>query len=182
MREDVLTRAFATHSSHLLSVHYMNCIRTCLDVLNNEDIWWKPNARSNSVGNLLLHLAGNVRQWILHGVGGQEDTRQRSEEFIARGGANADELFTRLESTVQAAAATIRGLDAADLLQRRTIQGVDVTTMEAVYHVVEHFSTHVGQLVYITKLRTGRDLALINIRDDGTADRSWLPSEPMTVS
>ncbi len=96
---------------------------------------------------------------------------------MAQEGGGGPELLARVESTTREAATILAGLEAKDLLQRRQIQGVDVTVLEAIYHVAEHFSAHVGQVVYITKLRTGRDLALIRIYEDGTSDRSWLPPQ-----
>ncbi len=130
-------------------------IQDCLGRLSSEQIWMRNTGNENSVGNLVLHLCGNVGQWIGSGVGGKPDTRQRDSEFAARGGA---ELRNRLDTTIAEAAAIIRNLPIARLSERTTIQKYDVTIMEAIYHVVEHFSQHTGQIIFATKLLTGQDL------------------------
>jgi uncharacterized damage-inducible protein DinB len=134
-------------------------IETCVDKLTPEQIWARSSENENAVGNLILHLCGNVRQWILHGVGGASDQRKRDEEFDARGGVDSAELKRRLRSTVEEATAVIRALPVDVLCERRTIQKYDVTVIEAVLHVVEHFSGHTGQIIFVTKLITSEDLA-----------------------
>lgn len=133
-------------------------IEVCLGKLTNEQVWSRENAKTNSVGNLCLHLAGNVRQWILHGIAGQPDTRQRDAEFEATGGHSPAELGLHLKTTIDEAATVIRGLPDQRLTQRVRPQGYDVTVLEAVYHVVEHFAQHTGQIVYITKALLAEDL------------------------
>lgn len=133
-------------------------IETCLAKLTPEQIWLRHTDNENAVGNLVLHLTGNVRQWILSGVGGQPDARVRDTEFAARGGVEPAELRTRLRATVDEAAALIRALPAARLADRLTVQGYDITVLEAILHVVEHFSGHTGQIVFATKFLTGEDL------------------------
>jgi uncharacterized damage-inducible protein DinB len=131
-------------------------IETCVAKLTPEQIWTRAAENDNAVGNLMLHLAGNVRQWIMCGVGGAEDRRDRDREFDARSGENALE---RLRSTVSEAVALIADLPHARLSERKTIQKHwDVTALEAIYHVVEHFSMHTGQIIFATKLLTGEDL------------------------
>ncbi len=167
-------QVFLEQSRRYLSAHYLPKIERCLEKLTDEDLWWRPNEASNSVGNLLLHLAGNVRQWIVSGVGGAPDVRQRQHEFDAHAPVPAAMLLARLRETLVEADGVLADLDAAALLESRRIQGLDVTVFEAVYHVVEHFSTHVGQIVYLTKLRTGRDLGFYQMAADGTVRRGWL--------
>jgi uncharacterized damage-inducible protein DinB len=133
-------------------------IETCLDKLAGDQIWARHAENENAVGNLTLHLAGNVRQWILSGVGGEPDQRVRDQEFSARGGVETAELKQRLRSTVDSAAALIRSLPPARLSERLTIQAYDVTVLEAILHVVEHFSGHTGQIIFATKFLTGQDL------------------------
>ena len=130
-------------------------IQDCLGRLSSEQIWMRNTDNENSVGNLVLHLCGNVGQWIGSGVGGKPDARQRDAEFAARGNA---ELRNRLDTTIAEAAAIIRNLPIARLSEKTTIQKYDVTLMEAIYHVVEHFSQHTGQIIFATKLLTGQDL------------------------
>jgi uncharacterized damage-inducible protein DinB len=145
------TTAFVERSRHYLAFEYPTKIRHCLDVLPSDALWRREDEDSNSVGNLLLHLAGNVRQWIISSVGGAPDTRYRSGEFEAREGADAEALFNALRATLDQADAVIASLTSKSLLERRTIQGRDVSVLEAVYHVVEHFSLHTGQIILLTK-------------------------------
>jgi uncharacterized damage-inducible protein DinB len=146
-----------TFSSDKL-VQLCSRIEICLDKLTPEQVWARGNENANAVGNLALHLMGNVRQWILHGAGGQPDVRKRDSEFASRGGIDPSELKRRLRSTVEEAAALIRALPPERLTERRTIQNYDVTVLEAVLHVVEHFSMHTGQIIFATKFLTGDDL------------------------
>lgn len=166
--------AFLEQSRRLLCDDYLHKIRRCLDAMEEGDLWWRPNPVSNSAGNLLLHLSGNVTQWIVHGVGGAPDRRRRQEEFSEHGGHGAEELYQVLHATVSKADAVLEQLKVEELGRRCRIQGLDVSVQQAVYHVVEHFSGHVGQLIYIAKLRTGRDLGLYGIRADGTVGRGWV--------
>jgi uncharacterized damage-inducible protein DinB len=131
-------------------------IETCVAKLTQEQIWARGAANENAVGNLVLHLAGNVRQWIICGVGGAEDHRDRDSEFNAVAGEN---MMERLRATVEQAVAVLRELPHAKLSERKTIQKhYEVTVLEAIYHVVEHFSMHTGQIIFATKLLTGEDL------------------------
>ena len=129
-----------------------------------DRIWWRPNESSNSVGNLMLHLSGNVRQWIVSGVGGQPDVRKRNMEFAARGGADAAVLLDGLAATLREADDVLRALLPSELLERRQIQGRDTMVMEAVYHVVEHFAGHTGQIIWIAKMSTPGS---VRFYDDG---------------
>jgi uncharacterized damage-inducible protein DinB len=148
---------FLERSRHYLALEYPTKIRRCLDVLPATSLWRRSDDGSNSIGNLLLHLDGNVRQWIVSAVGGAPDARYRSAEFTAREGGSAEELFATLRTTLDEADAVIAALGSAALLERRTIQGRDVTVLEAVYHVVEHFALHTGQIILLTKqLAPGR--------------------------
>ncbi|HYL39056.1 MAG TPA: DUF1572 family protein [Bryobacteraceae bacterium] len=134
-------------------------IQDCLGRLSAEQVWARGAENENAVGNLVLHLCGNVRQWIIAGVGGQPDMRDRDSEFAARGGTEPAELAAKLKATVGEAADVIRKLPTERLGERKTIQKVyDITLMEAIYHVVEHFAQHTGQVVFATKLLTGQDL------------------------
>jgi uncharacterized damage-inducible protein DinB len=148
---------FIQYSTEKLQ-QYLTRIDACVSKLTEDQVWARNAGNENAIGNLLLHLSGNVRQWIVCGVGGEVDTRQRQTEFDARGGAAPEELLTRLRSTVDSAISVIGGLSAARLAESVTIQGYDVTVLQAVYHVVEHFSGHTGQIIFATKLLTGKDL------------------------
>jgi uncharacterized damage-inducible protein DinB len=148
---------FLTFSAGKL-MQLMDRIDSCVQKLTPEQIWMRAGTNQNAVGNLLLHLNGNVRQWILHGVGGQPDRRDRDAEFAARAGAAANELLARLRTTVEEAAALLQTLAAARLMEHTQNQGYDCTVLAAIYHVVEHFAGHTFQIIYATKLSTGEDL------------------------
>src|SRR3954468_19057484 len=144
---------FIQQSRHYLAGEYPRKIELCLRSLPAEALWARTDASSNSIGNLLLHLEGNVRQWIVSSVGGAPDHRHRSAEFAATEGATDwKPLFQELRATLDEADAVIGALSESDLESRRTIQGRDVSVMDAVYHVVEHFSLHTGQIILLTKL------------------------------
>jgi uncharacterized damage-inducible protein DinB len=133
-------------------------IEACLAKLDDEQIWMRAGENSNACGNLCLHLAGNVRQWILHGVGGAPDHRLRDAEFSVAGGVGRDELLRGLRSTADEACALIESLPGARLTEVCHPQNYTVTVLEAVYHVVERFSLHTGQIIFLTKALTGQDL------------------------
>jgi uncharacterized damage-inducible protein DinB len=133
-------------------------IEDCLGRLSEDQVWMRNTANENAVGNLVLHLCGNVTQWIGTGVAGRPDQRQRDGEFAARGDVQPAELAARIRAVVEDAAAVIRSLTPERLAERTRVQKYDVTVLEAVYHVVEHFSMHAGQILFATKLLTGRDL------------------------
>lgn len=133
-------------------------IRDCVGKLTPEEIWARGNENENAIGNLVLHLAGNVRQWIISGVGGAPDARNRDAEFAARGGVAPSELLERLGSTVREAVAVLGKVTPHRLTEHVTIQKYNVTILEAIFHVVEHFSQHTGQIIFATKMLTGEDL------------------------
>lgn len=151
---------FIRKSCWLLTTDYLPKIERAVEPLSEELIWRRPNDASNSIGNLLLHLRGNVGQWIVGGVAGRPNQRRRSEEFDERGPLPAKPLIETLTAVVEDAARIIGALDAAALTEPRQIQGYDVTVLEAVYHVVEHFGMHTGQIILLSKIFTGQDLQL----------------------
>jgi uncharacterized damage-inducible protein DinB len=155
--EDALHRLFLDCSVRRLELS-LSRIEACLGKLTEEQVWARGSENENAVGNLVLHLAGNVRQWIVAGVGGAPDTRQRDGEFSARGGNSIPELQDRLRGIVTEAAAVIDAATPERLAERVTIQKYDVSVLEAIYHVVEHFSLHMGQIVFATKMMTGSDM------------------------
>lgn len=165
-------KAFIDESRRYLLEEYLPKIRRSLDGLSREDIWWRPNAASNSIGNLLLHLAGNARQWVVAGIGGSEDTRRRQEEFDREGGMTAPELIGHLEETLRDVDAVLAALPGERLGEQREIQGLSVTVLKALYHVVEHFSMHTGQILYLSKLRSGRDLQFYRA-SEGHVETRW---------
>jgi len=152
--------AFTEKSIALLTDDYLPKIAAATLALGDEGLWWRANENSNSAGNLLLHLRGNVTQWIIGGVGGREYARQRDQEFAARSGAAAHDLLDGLTTTVSTACEIIAEQTETSLLERRQIQGYEVSVLDAIYHVVEHFSMHTGQVILLAKARTGIDLRL----------------------
>ena len=154
-----LTSAFLAQSREYLTAHYLPKIRAAVEQLDEADLWWRPNEQSNSIGNLMLHLAGNVRQWVVSGVGGAPDVRDRPAEFARREPLTRAQLLATLTAAVQEADATVAG-SAAQLGEHRSVQGRDVTGFEVIYHVVEHFAMHTGQIIFATKMLTGVDLEL----------------------
>ena len=146
-----LATEFIARSRDFLAGEYPKKIRLCLDMLPREAVWRRSDEQSNSIGNLLLHLSGNVRQWIVSSVGGAPDTRFRSAEFTAREGADVESLWVALRATLDEADRVIAAQTADSLLERRTIQGREVSVLDAIYHVVEHFALHTGQIILLTK-------------------------------
>jgi len=130
---------------------YLTKIRLAVSMLDERTVWARPNEASNSIGNLMLHLAGNARQWIVGGVGGAADVRNRQAEFDQRSPIPVTDLIDRLEQTISDVDRVLASLTAADLHTRRSIQANDVTVLEAIYHVVEHFSMHTGQIILLAK-------------------------------
>jgi uncharacterized damage-inducible protein DinB len=161
--EQPASQLFIAEAQRHLMQEYLPWLRACLAKLREKDIWWRPNESSNSVGNLILHLCGNVRQWIIHGVGGAPDVRNRPAEFAAQGPMPKADLLEKLETMLAEADAVLAKLPVEKLTETRLIQGFKVTVLGAVFHVVEHFSYHTGQIVLITKLHTGEDMKLWNV-------------------
>ena len=153
-----LAALFLESSRKILFTQHWPRMKTCVASLTPEQIWWRPNEASNSIGNLLLHLNGNVRQWIVSTLGRVEDHRNRPAEFAANEGATATELVEQLGATLDEAAAVLDRLTAEDLLATYDVQGYRENGVYIVEHVVEHFGIHFGQIVYITKLLSGEDL------------------------
>jgi uncharacterized damage-inducible protein DinB len=155
----MLAAAFAAYATGRLHDCLAN-VERCAGLLTVEQVWHRPNEVSNSVGNLILHLAGNVRQWILKGLAGEPFDRDRPREFAERGPLPTEQILPPLRQTVERACDAIASLSPEALLREYPIQGRTVTGLAAVFHVVEHFSFHAGQVVSTTKLLTGRDLSL----------------------
>ena len=146
----------------LLRVHGPRIV-ACVGSLSPEQIWWRANPASNSVGNLVLHLEGNVRQWIVSGLGGAPDRRQRDQEFSEPGPIRRSTLLARLRKTVAEAGRVINKLNAEALTRTYSIQGFRVTGLQAVLHVAEHFSHHSGQIILLTKMLGGKDLKFTHL-------------------
>lgn len=172
MDSSTTARIFLERARYFLGTEYRTQLRLAVEALREDDVWWRANDQSNSVGNLLLHLNGNVTQWILGGVGRQANDRHRAAEFAARGGPSKAALLADLDRTFDEVDTVLAGLADADLLEQRTIQGRDITVLGAIFHVVEHFSGHLGQIILIAKLRAP---GAINFYEDagGLATPVW---------
>jgi uncharacterized damage-inducible protein DinB len=158
-------------------------MKTCVESLAAEQIWWRPNEASNSIGNLLLHLNGNVRQWLVTSFNSGEDKRNRPAEFAAKEGGSAKELLDRLGATLDEAAAVLDRLTPAELLANYEVQGYHTNGVYVVYHVVEHFGMHYGQIAYITKLLSGKDLGFYKeLNKTGRASRRRSRCWPRRIS
>jgi uncharacterized damage-inducible protein DinB len=161
--DHAIAEAFIAQASEFLVGDYLPKIERCLEKLNDEQIWWRANEDSNSIGNLILHLCGNVRQWIVCGLGSAPDNRNRDSEFEQRDVIPRDELLSLLRSTLSDVQTTLQSLDPSTLLEYRKIQGNDVDILEAIFHVTEHFSMHAGQIILLTKLLTATDLRFYDL-------------------
>ena len=166
-----VARAFIDRASAFLSHDYLPKIERCLEQLTDEQIWSRPNEASNSIGNLVLHLCGNARQWIVSGVGDNPDRRDRNSEFKQREIIPRVELLERLQTTVREVAQVLANLDSNVVLERRTIQGKDVEVLEAIFHVTEHFSMHTGQIIVLTKILVQRDMKFYDFSSGARVNR-----------
>ena len=144
--------------SHDRLKSFSSRIVDCLGRLSEDQIWMRGAENENAVGNLVLHLCGNVRQWIGSGVLGQNDVRDRHSEFEARDSGTKQELLSRLETTIGQALEAIKTLPPSRLAEPITVQNTETTVLQAIYAVVEHFSGHTGQIIFATKMLTGQDL------------------------
>ena len=173
--------SFVCQSREYLRDEYLKKIETAIRPLTTEQLWWRANDASNSIGNLMLHLAGNVRQWIVGGVGQGDLTRDRAREFATREMMPASALLAVLTDAVEASCAVlekVEGLDPAVLLEPREIQRFQTTVLGAIYHAVEHFSMHTGQIILLAKMQTGRDAGFYRLRPDGTPEPTWTETRP----
>jgi uncharacterized damage-inducible protein DinB len=156
-RKDTAT-LFLEQSLKLMFTESWSRLRATVEPLSEEQLWWRPNQASNSIGNLLLHLNGNVRQWIVASFNRQEEQRNRPAEFREKSGGPPSAVLAVLGATMNEVSAVLSRLTEEDLLAPYEIQGYRVTGLEAVYHVVEHFGMHYGQIIYIAKALQGKDL------------------------
>ena len=174
VRSGKTTRKKESHRTNVAGEYIVYCrrrlldeyfpkIKKCMDELDDADIWWRAHESDNSIGNLILHLSGNIRQWIITGIGGAKDVRNRPLEFSERRQITKTELLDLFETTVTEADRVLKKFDPAQLLEIRHFQKWDTTCLDAISHVVEHVAQHLGQIIYITKLRKGKDLRLVDV-------------------
>lgn len=143
---------FLSRSRYWLTKEYPIKLRHCVNALPPGTVWARPNDGSNSIGNLLVHLAGNVTEWILGGVGGQTISRYRAGEFAQKEGRDGPALLDDLEAVLLKADSVLADLSEKNLERSIMIQGRETTVVGAIYHVVEHFAMHTGQIVLLTKI------------------------------
>jgi len=153
---DNVAAAFLEEASHQLQASVKK-IKHCLDQLNAEQIWWRPTPSQNSIANLILHVCGNVGQWIVSGVGEESDTRDRPAEFSARGGATKADLLERLDETVDKASRAIQVATSERLQAGLRIQGFETNGLAAIFHSVSHFQGHTQEIICLTRWQKGDD-------------------------
>ena len=163
--DEQIAKLFLSTARHSLIDEHWPRLRECVSSLTEEQLWWRPNETSNSIGNLLLHLDGNLGQWILANFNRVADNRNRPHEFGERGPVPAAGLIARLASTVEEAGAVLARLAPADLTATFQTQGYTVSGLHTIYHSIEHFAMHYGQIAYITKLLQNRDLGFFQHLD-----------------
>jgi hypothetical protein len=163
--DPALATLFLNFSRQKLIGQYWPRLRQCVESLSDEQVWWRPNDASNSIGNLILHLNGNVTQWLVAAFEEREDARNRPQEFAQREHIPASVLLERLGATMSDASAVLERLTVKELLAPYEIQGYHTHGLDAVYQVVEHFGLHYGQIAYIAKSLSGRDLGFYSELD-----------------
>ncbi len=133
-------------------------IEKCLALLNENETWHKPNDNLNSIGNLILHLCGNITQYIIASIGGEMDNRVRDDEFTLNGSYTKVELLAKISEVVKKACSIMETMSDKELMKVRSVQGFSYTGIAAILHVVEHYSYHTGQVAFLTKLLKNKDL------------------------
>ena len=136
----------------------MRMVSKSLEITDESDIWKKPNSSSNSIGNLILHLCGNITQYIIASLGSKLDIRDRDLEFSITGGVTKKKLLSRLTEVVEQSKNIIANASEEELMRIREVQGFSLSGIGVVIHVVEHLSYHTGQIAYLVKLLKDRDL------------------------
>jgi hypothetical protein len=153
---DNLARAVTTAARRRLA-ESLDKIKHCVGQLSDEQLWWRPQPAMNSIANIILHLSGNVQQWLVCGITGETDTRNRPREFAERGPLPKSDLVGRLEEVVTRADGALEFLGAGGFLEERRIQGFDTTALAAVFDCVAHFNGHTQEIVYATRLQLGHN-------------------------
>ena len=166
-----IANEFCIHSADLLDQSMIKILH-CLDQLSEDQIWWRPQATMNSVGNLCVHLAGNLRQWGVVPFGDSIDQRDREQEFSVDLRETTDELKHSLEAVVSEAKMIWRSLDTETLLKPTNIQGFDVTFLHAVSHTSSHFVGHAHQIISLTRLQLANEY---RFQWSPESDRGQLP-------
>ena len=140
----------------------LRMVKICMGQISEDTIWKKPNATTNSIGNLILHLCGNITQYGISSLRKEKDERNRDEEFTVKEGYSKGELLEKLESTVREAENAFKEIEPEEFLRKRKVQGFEFSGIGNIIHVVEHFSYHAGQIALWTKLLNNQDLGFYN--------------------
>jgi hypothetical protein len=154
MTADELAAAVGKEAAHELG-SALGKIKHCLGQLNDEQVWWRQQPCLNSIGNLILHLCGNLRQWIVTGLGGGTDERNRPAEFAERGPIARADLLHKLETVVSQAQKVLSKLTARQLVEVRRIQGFTLTGLTAIFDSVPHFRGHTQEIIHMTREQLG---------------------------
>lgn len=160
-----LTTAFIAEIKRRLFEENVPRLKKCLSELTTEQIWYRPNNSSNSIGNLVLHLQGNVRQWVIAGLGKNPDVRKRQEEFDEKGPVSTEKMLTDLDNLMIEVNTILNKVKATDLLEVRNVQAYKESGLSILVHITEHFSYHVGQMTYIVKMLKDKDMGYYDGHD-----------------
>jgi uncharacterized damage-inducible protein DinB len=150
-------REFIQQSVYRINENTKRVIK-CLQDIDEPEIWQRPNENSNSIGNIILHLCGNIRQYAISSLSKREDIRVRDEEFSAKDGFNKKDLIAKLKKTVAEAVNIIESLDEPGLIKIYSVQGFNLSGIGIIIHVTEHYSYHTGQIAFWVKLLKNKDL------------------------
>ena len=167
-----VSAAFLSQARELVTQEYLPKIERSLEQLSDEQVWWRANDKSNSIGNLILHISGNARQWIVSGLGGEHDDRKRDAEFSERRILPRSDLLAHLRKAVSDFDQTLERFDTERLLDQFQIQGNATTALEAILHVTEHFSMHTGQIILLAKMLADVDLVFYDF-STGKPVHTW---------
>lgn len=165
-RYDNITKGFLADAKGTLR-GCLERIDHCVKQLSEEQVWWRPNPKMNAIGNLILHLAGNLGQWIVSGVGGKPDHRQRQAEFDQRDPIPKAELMSRLSKVIGEAEEAVQKQTDAELLRVRPVQHYQTTGLTAIFHAVCHLEGHAQEIIYITRMILGEKYKFL-----------WEPKKP----
>ena len=154
MKDNLLVEAFA-RESHEAVDQELRRIAHSLDQLGEDDVWWRPVPCVNSIGTIIRHLCGNLRQRFLHGIGGEPDIRDRQAEFEETEHVSKAELVDELGSVVDQVHEVLDNIAGSVLLAERRIQGLDANGLSVIYSTVTHLEGHALQIAYITHMRLG---------------------------
>lgn len=160
-----LTTAFIEEIKRRLFTESVFRLKKCVNELSEEQIWYRPNNASNSVGNLVLHLEGNVRQWVVAGLGKNEDVRERQKEFDEKGPVPLEKMLSDMDKLMEEVNQILNKTSTTDLLEVRDVQGFQESGLSILVHITEHFSYHVGQITYITKMLKDKDMGYYDGHD-----------------